>query len=217
MCTFTAVNVEIVTLYNCNTSRIPSKISLSILEEDHIQDFLARDTGLRISDKFLLAMVLAYFKRAGLKTEEYRKYFFAALFLANQVEEEERPFMMEIYPWALGWTWRQRMGRLQDRRNNLLSRMGFYAMVDRASCDMIMAEDPTHWAWMRNRKGHHGWAIRQRNTAEYLIRGPGSSPLSCSLCNAPMSHPIQWEVVGNIIFRADPQEEPESIIKVLVP
>ncbi|XP_075036518.1 speedy protein 1-A-like isoform X2 [Mixophyes fleayi] len=173
--------------------------------------FPGQELGLRISDKYLLAMVLAYFKRAGLKTEEYRKYFFATLFLASQEEEEKITFMMEIYPWALGWTLRQ------ERRNTLLTKMGFQALVDRATCDMIMVEDPTHWTWMSNRKEHNGWTIHRRNIEEYRIRGPGSSPLSCSLCNAPMNYRIQWEVVGNIICREDLQEESVTIMKVLVP
>ncbi|XP_063790571.1 speedy protein 1-A-like [Pseudophryne corroboree] len=179
----------------------------NILKDDHIHNFLLRDTGLRISDKYLLAMVLVYFKLAGLKTEEYGRNFFAALFLANQVEEDEQS-RREIYPWALGWTWRTKMKRLHQRRDTLLRRMDYRAVVDRATCDLVMAEDPSHWAWMRTRPLHHGWAIRwyHRHWQEYQIRGPESSPLSCSLCSATESHPTKWEVVGINICRQSEDE-----------
>ncbi|KAM4049038.1 speedy protein 1-A-like, partial [Anomaloglossus baeobatrachus] len=130
--------------------------------DQDIQLFLAKDICLRISDKYLLAMVLVYFKRAGLSPEEYRENFFPSIFLANQFEEDVY-FREEIYAWALGRTWEQRKEELHDQRNQLLLRMDFRAWVDRATCDLIMAQDPSHWVWMRNRRIHHSWAIRDRN------------------------------------------------------
>lgn len=45
-----------------------------------IQDFLLHDVCYRLSDRYLLAMVFAYFKRALLPTDEYTtKNFFIAL------------------------------------------------------------------------------------------------------------------------------------------
>ncbi|XP_063788481.1 speedy protein 1-A-like [Pseudophryne corroboree] len=187
-----------------------------ILEDDHIKNFLLQNTGLRMSDKYLLAMVLVYYKRAGLKTEEYGRNFFTALFLANQVEEDEA-FRREIYPWALGWTWRTKMNHLHQRRDSLLRRMDFRAVVDRATCDLVMAEYPFHWVWLRTRPLHHGWAVRwyHRHWQEYQIRGPESSPLPCALCSATLGQPIKWEVVGNNICRQS-EDEPEIILKVIV-
>ncbi|KAM4052995.1 speedy protein 1-A-like [Anomaloglossus baeobatrachus] len=51
----------------------------NLLGDEDIQLFLAKDICLRISYKYLLAMVLVYFKRAGLSTEEYRENFFPSL------------------------------------------------------------------------------------------------------------------------------------------
>ncbi|XP_077155790.1 speedy protein 1-B-like [Ranitomeya variabilis] len=118
---------------------------------------------------YLLAMVVTYFRRAGLRSSEYGTY----MFLANQFEEDV-PYQKEIYRWALRWTWIMNKDRLLQFRNVLLTRMGFRAWVDRATCDLIMAQDPEHWAWKRNRNIHHSWAIRwfRRNNA-----------LPCSLCN----------------------------------
>ncbi|XP_066457736.1 speedy protein 1-A-like [Eleutherodactylus coqui] len=50
-----------------------------VLELDYFKKFLTRDSCMRTSDKYLLAMVLVYFRRAGLHTEEYRINFFPAL------------------------------------------------------------------------------------------------------------------------------------------
>ncbi|KAM4632457.1 speedy protein 1-B-like [Discoglossus pictus] len=129
-------------------------------------------------------MVFAYFKRAWLHVSEYtRRNFFIALFLANDMEEDV-PFKRQIYIWALGATWRQERRKFHRQRDSLWRRMEFQAFVSRDTCEQIMAEDPTHWAWRRDRKEYHGWAIRShlRRKEEFLLRGPGDIPPFCSLC-----------------------------------
>ncbi|XP_056430792.1 speedy protein 1-B-like [Hyla sarda] len=128
-------------------------------------------------------MVLIYFRRANLRTEEYNTYFFPALFLANQFEEDEM-FRREIYPWALGPMWTAMKTWMLHLRNLLLLRMRFHAWVTRDTCDRIMAQDPEYWAWKRERKEHHGWAIRwyRRDSGEYIPRGPWWIPPACSIC-----------------------------------
>ncbi|XP_075719728.1 speedy protein 1-B-like [Rhinoderma darwinii] len=187
----------------------------NLLDDEHIQLFLAKDICLRISDKYLLAMVLVYFKRAGLRTEEYRENFFASLFLANQLEEDE-DFRDEIYAWALGSDWEMKTEELHHQRDQLLRRMDFRAWVARTTCDLIMAQDPFHWAWMRNRQIHHSWAIRvsRRNKEEFYTRGPWKSALSCARCRNIILHPCMWKVEGNIISRIDTAVDPETPIVV---
>ncbi|KAG9466890.1 hypothetical protein GDO78_015937 [Eleutherodactylus coqui] len=131
---------------------------LRVFEDKYYWMFLACDDCMKISDKYLLAMVLVYFRRAGLHTEKYRKNFFPALFLANQMEEE-LPFRWQIYPWALGNTWMDNTEVLFQHRDQLLHRMGFKAWVDRTTCDLVMAEAPSHWAWTRERQPDHSLAI----------------------------------------------------------
>ncbi|XP_075706499.1 speedy protein 1-B-like [Rhinoderma darwinii] len=157
---------------------------------------------------YLLAMVLMYFRRAGLRTEEYRTYFFPCLFLANQFEEDI-PFHREIYTWARGWKWTLKKEQLLHLRNLLLIRMTFRAWVDRTTCDLIMAEDPDHWAWKRERKIHHSWAIHRfrRDDEELRIKCPWISPLPCHLCNINL-HPCKGEVAENILSQTDTKEEP---------
>ncbi|XP_066450533.1 speedy protein 1-A-like [Eleutherodactylus coqui] len=114
-----------------------------VLEDPNIWTFLAVDSCMRISDKYLLAMVFVYFIRAGLQTEEYHKNFFPALFLANQMEEEVG-FRREIYQWAFGYTWMQKRQQILHHRNLLLLRIGFRALVDQDTCEQVMAVDPLH-------------------------------------------------------------------------
>ncbi|KAM4040480.1 speedy protein 1-B-like [Anomaloglossus baeobatrachus] len=168
---------------------------LTLLEDEYIKCFLARDSCRKISDKYLLAMVVAYFRRGGLRTAEYRTFFFPSLLLANQFEEDE-PYHREIFRWALGWTWTMKKDRLLHLRDVLLTRIGFRAWVSPATCDLIMAQDPDHWAWRRDRNVHHSWAVRwfRRNNA-----------LSCSLCNTA---PSKRKEAKNIC--TDPEEEPET-------
>ncbi|KAM4632496.1 speedy protein 1-B-like [Discoglossus pictus] len=134
--------------------------------------------------KYLLAMDFSYFKRAWLHVSEYtRMNFFIALFLANDMEEDV-PFKRQIYLWALGATWRQERRKFHRQRHSLWRRMEFQAFVSRDTCEQIMAEDPSHWVWRRDRKEYHGWAIRRhlRRKEEFLLQGPGDIPPFCSLC-----------------------------------
>ncbi|KAG8563566.1 hypothetical protein GDO81_016134 [Engystomops pustulosus] len=78
---------------------------LHLLEDRLIRLFLASDSRRKLSDKYLLAMVCEYFRRAAIPTDEYRSLFFPALFLTNQFEEEELEIRRQIYPWALGGSW----------------------------------------------------------------------------------------------------------------
>ncbi|XP_066454848.1 speedy protein 1-B-like [Eleutherodactylus coqui] len=165
-----------------------------MLEICYFKKFLTRDGCMRTSDMYLLAMVLVYFRRAGLHTQEYRINFFPALFLANQMEEDIN-FKKEIYAWTLGADWRKSMDQFHQRRYDLFLRMGMNALVDRSTCEQVMAEDPTHWAWRRQRQVHHSWAIRRcrRHHQEFIIHGPcGTPPPPCALCKTIHRLPSMW-------------------------
>ncbi|XP_075044638.1 speedy protein 1-B-like [Mixophyes fleayi] len=153
-----------------------------LLENKVIQDFLCADACMKISDKYLIAMVFAYFKRAGLYISEYTPLnFFIALYLANDMEEEEDNYHYEIFPWALGKTWIQHFRLFVNLRTKLFAQMKYRAVVSRRHCNEIMALNPTHSVWLRNRSVHHSGANKKREHNFYPL-GPGFNPATCSRC-----------------------------------
>ncbi|XP_017602749.1 PREDICTED: speedy protein C, partial [Corvus brachyrhynchos] len=76
--------------YRLHLHRHERDAFFSLLEDTVVQAFLSTDVCCRVSDKYLLAMALTYFKRAGLPTSEYTPLnLFAALYLASDMEEDE--------------------------------------------------------------------------------------------------------------------------------
>ncbi|XP_066213938.1 speedy protein C isoform X1 [Saccopteryx leptura] len=158
-----------------------------LLEHSFLQEFLSRDPCFQVSDKYLLAMVLVYFRRASLQLSEYtHSNLFLALYLANDMEEDLEEAKCVIFLWALGKDWHSRVADFLRQRDKLWARMGFRAVVSRQSCEEVMANEPSHWAWTRERRPHHGGAQRSCPKARVpLPRGPGLSPPHCSLCGLP--------------------------------
>ncbi|KAK3093709.1 hypothetical protein FSP39_019113, partial [Pinctada imbricata] len=157
------------------------------IDDDVVQEFLDMDSCLRISDKYLLAMVFAYFKRAQLRIREYtRMNFFVALYLANDMEEDEEEDKYEIFPWALGQKWKDKFIKFLRKRDLLWAKIGYRAVVSKRCCEEIMAFDATNPAWKRNRPIHHAGAIRnyaRDPDDDGYPRGPNASPRRCGLCD----------------------------------
>ncbi|KAM9787934.1 speedy protein A isoform 1-T1 [Syngnathus typhle] len=156
---------------------------LELFEDDLIHDFLLMDCCCKITDKYLLAMVFIYFKRSHLTIEEYtKKNFFIALYLANSMEEEEEESKYEIFPWALGKTWRKKVTQFLQMKDKFWVRIEFRAAVSRRCCEEVMAIMPSHFVWKRERSEEHSGAHRQTDKVSYP-RGPSASPVPCIRCN----------------------------------
>ncbi|XP_068854317.1 speedy protein C isoform X2 [Aphelocoma coerulescens] len=141
-----------------------------------VQAFLSTDVCCRVSDKYLLAMALTYFKRAGLPTSEYTPLnLFAALYLASDMEEDEEEPKLLLLAGALGHRWRreQLLRRLLRRRDRLWARMSYRAAVSRHCCEEVMAAEPLHWAWGRERAPPHSGAARAPSCPRCARHPPG--------------------------------------------
>ncbi|EDO43042.1 predicted protein, partial [Nematostella vectensis] len=158
-------------------------------DDDVIREFLWMDKCAKISDKYLLSMVYAYFRRANLHRREFNRLnFFLALYLANDMEEDEEDDKYDIFPWALGKRWRELYPAFLVRRDELWRKMRYRAVVSRQTCEEVMSIAPDHPVWWRRRRSHHGGAWRDYTKSEEdqsaSPRGHNSSPVFCSMCHA---------------------------------
>ncbi|XP_045398109.1 speedy protein E3 [Lemur catta] len=122
-----------------------------LLEDPVIRNFLAWDKNLRVSDKYLLSMVIAYFSRAGLFSWQYQRiHFFIALYLANDIEEDNQAPKKAILSFLYGKSRSQRP-LFHKLRYQFIQSMGWRARVSREECEEIQAYDPNLWVWGRDR------------------------------------------------------------------
>ncbi|XP_040845887.1 speedy protein E4-like [Ochotona curzoniae] len=130
------------------------KVFNRLLEDPVVKQFLAWDKQLRVSDKYLLAMVVAYLGRAGLFSWQYRRiHFFVALYLANDMEEDEEddePPKQAILSFLFGKDDAQRP-LFDHLRLQFMRCMGWKAWVTLEECEEIQAYDPELWVWGRDR------------------------------------------------------------------
>nr|XP_054970725.1 speedy protein E18-like isoform X3 [Pan paniscus] len=125
-----------------------------LLEDPVIKRFLAWDKDLRVSDKYLLAMVIAYFSRADFPSWLYQRiHFFLALYLANDMEEDDEDSKQNIFHFLYGKN-RSHIPLLllfQKRRFHFFCSMSSRAWVSLEELEEIQAYDPEHWVWARDR------------------------------------------------------------------
>ncbi|KAM9103995.1 speedy protein E4-like [Megaptera novaeangliae] len=122
-----------------------------LLEDTVVQRFLAWDKKLRVSDKYLLSMVIAYFSRAGLFSWQYQRiHFFLALYLANDMEEDNQAPKQAIFSFLYGKS-RVQLPMFHKLRFQLIRSMRWKTWVSRDECEEIQTYDPQHWAWGRDR------------------------------------------------------------------
>ncbi|KAF7470619.1 Hypothetical predicted protein [Marmota monax] len=85
-------------------NQAPTQDIFRVCEEDPaVKRFLAWDKNLRVSDKYLLSMIIAYVSRAGLFSWQYQRiHFFLALYLASDLEEDNQAPKQDIFHFLYG-------------------------------------------------------------------------------------------------------------------
>ncbi|XP_060223835.1 speedy protein E4A isoform X2 [Meriones unguiculatus] len=127
------------------------KVFTRLLEDPVVKKFLAWDKMLRVSDKYLLSMVIAYFSRAGLFSWQYRPiHFFLALYLASDMEEDNQAPKQDIFYFLYGKSYAQRP-MFHKLRFQFIRSMGWKIWVSREECEEIQAYNPELWVWARDR------------------------------------------------------------------
>uniref|UniRef100_A0A8C0DQP6 Speedy protein E4-like n=1 Tax=Balaenoptera musculus TaxID=9771 RepID=A0A8C0DQP6_BALMU len=122
-----------------------------MLEDPVIRKFLAWDKNLQVSDKYLLSMVIAYFSRAGLFSWQFQRiHFFIALYVANDMEEDNQAPKQAIFSFLYGKNRSQRP-LFHKLRLQFIRSMGWNARVTREECEQIQAFEPELWVWGRDR------------------------------------------------------------------
>nr|XP_012807930.2 speedy protein E4-like [Jaculus jaculus] len=125
-----------------------------LLEDPVIQGFLEADTFLRVTDKYLLSMVVEYFGRIGLPGHLYNRiHFFLALYIACDMEEDDPLAKRYIFPFLLGMDlWRDLYKDFLKLQSKFVQAMDYRAWVTREICEEIQSQNPDHWIWSRVRK-----------------------------------------------------------------
>ncbi|XP_024898939.1 speedy protein E4-like [Pteropus alecto] len=122
-----------------------------LLEDPVIKRFLAWDKNLKVSDKYLLSMVIAYFSRAGLFSWQYQRiHFFLALYLASDMEEDNQAPKQAIFSFLFGKNRSQRP-LFHKLRFQFVRSMGWKTRVSQEECEEIQAFHPELWVWARDR------------------------------------------------------------------
>ncbi|XP_032209681.1 putative speedy protein E7 isoform X1 [Mustela erminea] len=125
-----------------------------LLEDPVIQSFLEADIFLKVSDKYLLSMVVEYFGRVGLPGHLYNRiHFFLALYIASDMEEDNPTSKRSIFQFLLGREhWPALYKEFLKLKVEFFHAMGHRAWVTPELCEEIQAQNPHHWVWSRERQ-----------------------------------------------------------------
>uniref|UniRef100_G3S666 Speedy/RINGO cell cycle regulator family member E4 n=1 Tax=Gorilla gorilla gorilla TaxID=9595 RepID=G3S666_GORGO len=143
----------------CGLKMKLKKQRVSPILPEHHKDFnsqLGRRTPQRYWDHrlepplpYLLAMVIAYFSRAGFPSWLYQRiHFFLALYLANDMEEDDEDRKQNIFYFLNN---RSQIALFQKHRFQFFCSMSGRAWVSPEELEEIQAYDPEHWVWARDR------------------------------------------------------------------
>jgi len=143
--------------------------AFQVMCDKHIEFLISS----RVVDKYLLSMVLIYFERSRMKLVGYSKdrYFFYALYLAMEMEEDTLDGLTEIIHYILGPApctlfygearkeeqtraqalWDQRLTQFYQGKDALWARMSYNAYVPYEDTCAVSARFPMHQVLSRTR------------------------------------------------------------------
>ncbi|EGW04954.1 40S ribosomal protein S15a [Cricetulus griseus] len=130
------------------------KLENILTKDPVVQNFLAADIFFRVTDKYLLSMVVEYFGRLGLPGHLYNRiHFFLALYIACDMEEDDPISKRSIFQFLLGKdTWQDLYKDFQRLQKEFLQVIDYRAWVTRQECEEIQNQNPHHWVWSRVRQ-----------------------------------------------------------------
>ncbi|XP_029410994.1 uncharacterized protein LOC103748710 [Nannospalax galili] len=113
--------------------------------------FLDWDKTLKVSDKYLLSVVIAYFSCTGLFCRQCKPiHFFLALYLVSDVEEDYQIPKQDIFYFLYGKSYAQHP-MFHKLWFQFIRSMGWRAWVSPEECEEIQAYNPDLWVWARDR------------------------------------------------------------------
>ncbi|MBZ3881852.1 Speedy protein E4A, partial [Sciurus carolinensis] len=160
-----------------------------LLDDPVVKGFLTWDKNLRVSDKYLLSMVIAYFSRAGLFSWQYQRiHFFLALYLANDMEEDNQAPKQDIFYFLYGQSYALRP-LFHKLRYQFICSMGWNTWVSLEECEEVggavcLVEGEGGADWRLRKVGGCRWDVGRRKALEAAWREglPGQSPGLFFLC-----------------------------------
>lgn len=198
------------------------ELFFSLHEDEAISRFLQADFCNVLADNFLLAMVYAYFRRANLGADEYtRLNFFAALYLAHDIAEDNEDLKLQIIPWILGKHWNTLLVKdFLNQRDQLLYRMNYRAAVSHQTCyDVMNLTTSSSGAWTRRdlfwgrvRDASHSGTIYFEGPVYTKARKLGR--IKCSYCeHAKSVTRRRSDDLMAVKMKCDLKREDKSLVK----
>lgn len=127
---------------------------LTLISTDQLIQVLTQcDRHNQILDKWLVAIVFEYFQRANLMLYQYTKEkFFIALYLAIEFEEDEDRKVKDVLLDYLIHHDSTNKRQFIKKKDKYWKKLGFRCMVSKRRLEQIIAIDPFHSIWQRERK-----------------------------------------------------------------
>ncbi|KAG8509714.1 Speedy protein E4A [Galemys pyrenaicus] len=152
-----------------------------LLDDPVIQSFLEADIFLKVSDKYLLSMVVEYFGRVGLPGHLYNRiHFFLALYIASDMEEDNPTSKRSIFQFLLGREhWPDLYKEFLKLKVEFFQAMGHRAWVTPELCEEVCGGRGDSQG--AHPGGEWGWAFPPGVHAPVSLADPGPEPTPLGL------------------------------------